>query len=198
MRAYVLVFVTAAVTACGEPVGVGGPFDTLADAHGGDATDGGTDGRVFATGPEAGGGDPEAGADDDGPLPACTWPTPTVPPNDSPVEVAADRTVIFCGAGDNNNAIRLSASDTEWTPEKIYGPCVYQCSPCMSLCKPDEYGIAVGMPVYSQLPPDAGLPYKSPTLPSTCRASFQRSPSGAVGEGGVTSLEWDYYCCPCD
>jgi hypothetical protein len=128
-------------------------------------------------------------------LPVCSWPTPTVPPNDAPVEVAADRTVLICGVGNVNSTFCLSASKTECTPENVYGPCQNQCSPCKMLCAANEYAIGAGMPEYLE-PLPGGYPYQSPNIPRNCRNIVPEgfaSPPSLPGD-----LFWGYWCCPCE
>jgi hypothetical protein len=122
-----------------------------------------------------------------------------VSPNDGPVEVAADRTVLICGVGNVNNTFCLSASTTECTAVSVYGPCENQCSPCTSLCMPNEYAIGVGMPEYSQ-PPPGGYPFQSPTLPSNCRSAFGADEAFLRPSvpGELNDLFWSYSCCPCE
>jgi hypothetical protein len=134
-------------------------------------------------------------------FPACSWPTPTVPPNDGPVEVSANRTVLMCGVGTVNNTFCLSESKTECTPVSVYGPCEQQCSPCRSLCATNEYAIGAGMPEYSQLPA-GGYPFQSPNIPSNCRTVLGEPTPELPAEGffpppGGGDLFWGYWCCPC-
>jgi hypothetical protein len=160
-------------------------------AYDGPCTDGGTPVGIEASTESESSNDAQAESS----FPACSWPTPTVPPNDGPVEVAADRTVLMCGVGNVNNTFCLSASKTECTPVSVYGPCEQQCSPCRSLCATNEYAIGAGMPEYSQLP-SGGYPYQSPNIASTCRNVV---PEGFALPPNISGgLFWGYWCCPCE
>jgi hypothetical protein len=182
-------FVLAAIAACGGRVDLP-RVSTSGVTEGADTgSTSGIDANDGESGSEASYLD---GAQPAGALPACAWPTP-LSPSDARVEVSANRTVLMCGVGDTNNTYCLSASATECTPVSVYGSCGQQCSPCTMLCAPNEYAIGVGMPVYSQPPPD---PPQSPTLPSNCKNVI---PDGfALSPSLPSNVFWGYWCCTCE
>ena len=144
-------------------------------------------------GPSDGGGDE---AQPDGSLPACSWPAPVQPSDAGLIVVAAGRTVLWCGVGNDNDIECLSTSATECTPEAVYdyAVCNYQqCSPCMMLCAPNEYGIGVGGILSTEGPQ---VPVPSSSVPSNCRSVR----SGMVWpvDGRSPGREWSYSCCPCE
>jgi hypothetical protein len=149
----------------------------------------------------------ESGTTTDGPLPACSWPTPVLPPDSGPVQIAADRTVLLCavpigGKGEVsyfNPTICLSASATECTPVGFYDdgggpPCVSSCSTCMAMCAPNEYAIGVGRP---ESPEGPLVPLPSAIPPPNCLGP----PIGGLAPwmgGPEPSVWWNYWCCPCE
>jgi hypothetical protein len=143
--------------------------------------------------PNDGGGDE---AQPDGSLPACSWPAPVQPSDAGLIVVAAGRTVLWCGVGNVNNIECLSTRATECSPEAVYdyAVCNYpQCSPCMMLCAPNEYGIGVGGILSAEGPQ---VPVPSSSVPSNCRSV--RSGMLWPVDGRSPGREWSYSCCPCE
>jgi hypothetical protein len=201
-------FLVTTLAACGGSVSLG-PSASGDSAKAGTGTDASTPGLEDAGAAMV--GTPDATANDaepDGALPACSWPTPALPPDAGPFEVSANRAVLLCGPSTKDEAgigyvnptICLSASATECTPVGIYGGapgvgCYMNCSPCLMGCDANDYVIAIGGPPEGDGPL---FPLPAVQMPSGCRESMWSDFDSPLLGMPESVMNWHYYCCPCE
>jgi hypothetical protein len=172
MRTYVLVLMTAAVTACGARVDVGGPNEggTVADSS--KPADSRTSETTSSTS-----------------LPTCTWPASLDPVDGSSDACVAARTYLACQDSNGGGEDCLSNDPTQCPGPDLTAGVTY--SACVDQCHANEYAVGCG-----------GIgPGPSPSLPAGCRNLPAGPGGGSVGccpcgsdsnmDGGVDGVTTD-------